>query len=311
MPSDLTIPETQRRQAMWENLTARGGPTNVVPGLLRELGIYGGAQGIWVNKEITGSQSLDGAGVAVGVLHNGSSYDDDLSDEGVIYHFPNTRRSAGRDTSETAALRNALSLNVPIFVITHSPSSNARRDVHLGWVVDIDDAAALCLIEFGDARRSANSASAVGAGEFRLEANRTEISQLARRLKRTPRFAFEVGKRCGWRCAVCSMELKSLLDAAHVRGVAEKGSDDPRNGLILCKNHHAAFDARLVGFRPETGEVVLRHGLSADQLGVSVITLSEELQPHIDALRWRWELVNVDTVGPARPVTPRPAAVPR
>ena len=85
-------PETRRRQAMWDSLIARGGPINVVPGLLRELGIYGGAQGIWVNKEVTGNQSVDGAGIAVGVLHDGSSYDDDLSDDGVIYHFPNTRR---------------------------------------------------------------------------------------------------------------------------------------------------------------------------------------------------------------------------
>jgi putative restriction endonuclease len=36
------------------------------------------------------------------VLHNGSSYDDDLSDDGIIYHFPDTERHAGRDAAETA-----------------------------------------------------------------------------------------------------------------------------------------------------------------------------------------------------------------
>jgi hypothetical protein len=127
------------------------------------------------------------------------------------------------------------------------------------------------------------------AGEFRLEANRSEMAGIGRRLKRTPQFAFEVGKRCGWRCAVCAIQVQPLLDAAHIRGVADKGSDDCRNGLILCKNHHSAFDAGLMSFEPETGAVVLDESITAEQLGVSVLTLSEGIRPHADALRWRWK----------------------
>jgi len=85
------------------------------------------------------------------------------------------------------------------------------------------------------------------------------------------------------------MGVRPLLDAAHIRGVAEKGSDDARNGLILCKNHHSAFDAGLIGFEPETGAVVLHRSVTADQLGVTLLTLPDEIRPHIDALRWRWE----------------------
>jgi predicted restriction endonuclease len=121
-----------------------------------------------------------------------------------------------------------------------------------------------------------------------LEANRQERAQIEQRLKRSPRFAFEVGKRCGWRCAVCAVDLKPLLDAAHIRGVADRGSDDPRNGLILCKNHRAAFDARLINFHPETGIVAVRAGITADELGITVSALEQGLRPHIDALRWRW-----------------------
>jgi len=140
--------ETRRRKAMWDNLLSRGGPRNVAPALLRELRIYGGAAGVWVHSEVTRGLSAGQCGVAVSVLHNGSSYEDDLWDDGVIYHFPKTRRPPKRDASETAALRNACSLNVPIFVVTHTPDDHARRDVHLGKVVAIDDAEAQCLIEF-------------------------------------------------------------------------------------------------------------------------------------------------------------------
>jgi hypothetical protein len=281
--------EVQRRQVLWNSLLANGGPTAVLPGLLRELGIYGGAQGVWVNKSITGQASPNGAGIAVGVLHNGSSYDDDLSEDCIIYHYPNTGRSSGRDAAETDALRNAFSLHIPIFVITNSKSNSARRDVRVGWAVDIDDAGAQCRIEFADIRRPAVLPSGGAAGDFRLEANRSEMARIGRRLKRTPQFAFEVGKRCGWRCAVCCIHVRQLLDAAHIRGVADKGSDDPRNGLILCKNHHSAFDAGLISFHPETGAVVLRESFTVEHLGVTSLTLPKEIRPHIDALRWHWE----------------------
>jgi hypothetical protein len=294
MSIEMTTSEIRRRQGLWESLTAQGGPNNVAPGLLRELGVYGGAQGIWVNKSITGAGSPDGAGVAVAVLHNGSSYDDDLSDDGVIYHYPDTGRRGRRDATETAALRNACSLQIPVFVITNSSSSPVQRDVRVGWVIGVDDAGAQCFIEFGDIHRSSAPISGQATAEFRLEASRTEIAGIARRLKRTPQFAFDVGKRCGWCCAVCPMQVRPLLDAAHIRGVADKGSDDCRNGLILCKNHHSAFDAGLMSFHPETGVVVLHKGITVEQLGLTTLTLSEAVRPHIDALRWRWERFGCD-----------------
>jgi predicted restriction endonuclease len=158
--------------------------------------------------------------------------------------------------------------------------------VRVGWVIDVDDARAQCLIEFGDIRPSA-PVSEQATAEFRLEASRTEIARKARRLKRTRQFAFEVGKRCGWCCAVCSMGVRPLPDASHIRGVAEKGSDDRRNGLVLCNNHHSVFGAGLITFHPETGAVVLRDGFSVEQLEVAALTLPERVRPHIDALRWR------------------------
>lgn len=279
--------EIARRKSLWEALLSAGGPRAVPPRLIRDLGIYGGAQGIWVNKEVTASVSDDGAGIAVGVLHNGFSYADDFSEDGLIYHYPKTNRVAGRDEAETTALRNAHRLQLPVFVITHSPITNARRDVRHGWVTDIDDASAQCLIQFQEVAPLAVFDQ--GSADFRLEADRAEIAQLAKRMKRSPRFVFEVGKRCGWRCAVCNIELKCLLDAAHIRGVADKGSDDPRNGLILCKNHHAAFDQGLLNFHPDTGAVELATGLSTAQLAITVDALPDTVRPHIEALRWRWE----------------------
>lgn len=203
----------------------------------------------------------------------------------MIYHYPRTE-TPGRDASEIAALRNAYRLQLPVFVVAHSPSNASRRDVHRGFVTIIDDASALCLIEFRD---EAPPAGLIDTSEFRLEANREERKEKGRRLKRSARFDVKVGKRCGWRCAVCPIDLKQLLDAAHIRGVAENGSDDARNGLILCKNHHAAFDKGLLHFHPDTGAIELKDGLSTALLAITVDILPEAVRPHVDALRWRWK----------------------
>ncbi|MBL4846495.1 MAG: HNH endonuclease [Planctomycetes bacterium] len=57
--------------------------------------------------------------------------------------------------------------------------------------------------------------------------------------------------------------------AAHLCPVSKGGSDDPRNGLVLCRNHHAALDAGALAFDALTTEVLWRTGLGSSELGVS------------------------------------------
>src|SRR5690242_1625845 len=119
--------ERQRRRSMWEALVARGGPLGVAPSLLRELGIYGGAAGIWVNAPRTRQVSSGSSGVTVALLHTGKSYPDDLDDTGLLYHYPLTNRP-GHDFAEVTATKAALALRLLVFVIT--PARDQRfRDV--------------------------------------------------------------------------------------------------------------------------------------------------------------------------------------
>lgn len=68
------------RMAIFEKVSGSK-DTPVKTQYVRELGIYGGAQGIWVDKKRTAPLSQNGNGIAVGVLHTGSSYADNMSDE--------------------------------------------------------------------------------------------------------------------------------------------------------------------------------------------------------------------------------------
>ena len=54
------------------------------------------------------------------------------------------------------------------------------------------------------------------------------------------------------RCAVCALRHQQLLDAAHiVADRDEEGVASVRNGLALCKIHHAAYDCHVLGIRPD------------------------------------------------------------
>ncbi|MGR0158598.1 HNH endonuclease [Paenarthrobacter nitroguajacolicus] len=54
------------------------------------------------------------------------------------------------------------------------------------------------------------------------------------------------------RCAVCNLKHKQLLDAAHIIPDAHvDGAPVVSNGMAMCKIHHAAFDAGIMGIRPD------------------------------------------------------------
>jgi putative restriction endonuclease len=53
-------------------------------------------------------------------------------------------------------------------------------------------------------------------------------------------------------CAVCHLRHDELLEAAHILPDGHpQGRPVVPNGLALCKLHHAAFDAQILGIRPD------------------------------------------------------------
>jgi putative restriction endonuclease len=91
------------------------------------------------------------------------------------------------------------------------------------------------------------------------------VSQTRRRLHQ-PVFRATVMRAYAVRCAVCALGHGELLDAAHIVPDADpRGIASVRNGLALCKLHHAAFDANILG-------------ISADL----VVSIREDLLVEID-----------------------------
>lgn len=103
-------------------------------------------------------------------------------------------------------------------------------------------------------------------------------------------------------CALCRLRHQELLDAAHIIPDTEAGGEPSvRNGIALCKLHHAAFDSFIIGVAPdysvhvrrdvleESDGPVLRYGLQ--QLHGTVLTLpsTRGQWPDRDKLEWRFE----------------------
>ncbi len=284
--------EREERLRMWTRLLQEGGPQKASPGQLRDLRIYGGAQGIWVDKARTGNLSESGSGITVSVLHTGSSYADDLSDDAVLYHYPKTGRPRRRDLSEIIATKETNRLGVPIFVITYPSPGSSFRNVSLGWVENWDDEAGFFLISLGEI--PSPSFEVVDEGEFRLTADRKSGKHLTTTRRGQQRFKFGVFKRYGHRCAVCDLSVSDVLEAAHMRPKEHNGSDDPRNGLVLCATHHRAFDAGLFAIEPQTLSLMFQdQGPTAKDLAIHRSCLQHlSRKPHSDALEWRWKKWN-------------------
>jgi hypothetical protein len=96
---DTLAGELSRRTALWGAIKAAGGPEGVPPDLLRNLNVYAGARGIYTDAETSNGLAPSGGAVTVSLLHTGKVYPDDLSADGLVYHYPVTLQ-VGKDQQE-------------------------------------------------------------------------------------------------------------------------------------------------------------------------------------------------------------------
>jgi putative restriction endonuclease len=102
-------------------------------------------------------------------------------------------------------------------------------------------------------------------------------------------------------CAFCRLRHRELLDAAHIiPDNMPEGRSTIENGLSLCKLHHAAYDAFMIGVTPdhiihvredileEEDGPVLQHGLKGLHNSMLILPSSRSHYPSREALAWRY-----------------------
>gem|GEM_PF-1047423 len=104
-------------------------------------------------------------------------------------------------------------------------------------------------------------------------------------------------------CCICRLKHLELLDAAHILpDLHPQGEPSVTNGLGLCKIHHSAYDAHIIGIDPdarvhvredilqEKDGPMLKHGLQEMAGSSLVLPRSVDLRPNRDFLAERFEL---------------------
>jgi putative restriction endonuclease len=142
-------------------------------------------------------------------------------------------------------------------------------------------------------------------GESQVEeAVRRYILRETRQRVHQPVFRATIMRAYGTRCAVCALAHTELLDAAHIIPDShERGLASVRNGLALCKIHHAAYDSNILGIRPdrvvqikadlleEVDGPMLKYGLNErHNQPLMVLPKMRSERPGQEFLEWRYEL---------------------
>ncbi|HEX4684970.1 MAG TPA: HNH endonuclease [Gemmatimonadaceae bacterium] len=103
-------------------------------------------------------------------------------------------------------------------------------------------------------------------------------------------------------CCICRLRHVELLDAAHILPDRHpKGEPIVTNGLGLCKMHHSAYDANIIGIDPDSQVHVredileekdgpmLRHGLQEVAGSKLILPRKNDLKPNRDFLAERFD----------------------
>jgi putative restriction endonuclease len=103
-------------------------------------------------------------------------------------------------------------------------------------------------------------------------------------------------------CAICRLKHLELLDAAHILSDRHpQGEPVVTNGLGMCKIHHSAYDANIIGIDPdarvhvredillETDGPMLKHGLQEVAGSKLVLPRNEMQRPNRDFLAERYK----------------------
>lgn len=245
-------------------------------------------RGIWNPQDLQATLSI--------VSNPDSQYDDEeVGDSQFAYSY-----RAGSTAGDNTKLRRAIELELPvilfrrirpaIYVPVFPVYVMADEPEHRRFILAIDE---LRHIENPRALKP-------------LE--REYAKRITNQRLHQPEFRARVLLAYDYRCAVCNIGHRSLVDAAHIIADGKlHGIPEVTNGLALCKLHHAAYDANLLGITPEyeirisdklmrdlRGGRMLEYGLQAMNGEPLTLPRSKKEYPSPERLKERFTVFQAD-----------------
>lgn len=220
-------------------------------------------------------------------------YEDEVGPDGSLHY-----KWRGTDPAhpDNQALREAMLRRVPL-VYFYPVARGVYQALYPAYLVEEDPQAHEFAVDLGEPGDLSEPTQEVGEAPLaRRYARRLTLQRLHQVMFR-PRVlrAYES------RCALCRLGHVPLLDAAHILPDRhERGDAIVPNGLTMCKIHHAAYDANIIGIRPDhvvevRGDVLtehdgpmLRHGLQEMHGGAIFVPRSRRDRPDPSRLAERY-----------------------
>jgi putative restriction endonuclease len=228
-------------------------------------------------------------------------YQDEQDSEGLILY---KYRGTDRAHPENEGLREAMRTRTPL-VYLYGLAPGWYSAEWPAYVVHDDAAALTFTVEIGlPAALSGPLSGATIAAEAELEDTRRWVTRQSLVRLHQKSFRLRVLHAYHTRCAVCCLGHEELLQAAHILPDGHpRGMPIVPNGLTLCGLHHAAFDAHVLGVRPDL-EVEVRQDVLEEEDGpmlvhglqgfhgrpVAHLPRSPKLRPNREFLAERYEM---------------------
>ena len=172
-------------------------------------------------------------------------YEDELDrdDERFVYRY----RGQDPDHPDNRAMRHAHQIGRPLLYLV-GIKPGVYEPIFPCYVVG-DDPARLSFFVLADVQGAITPTIEAPDENWPLKAY---VTRAVKQRLHQQRFRYLVLRAYREQCAMCRLRKTPLLDAAHILPDRdERGLPAVPNGLSLCKIHHAAYDANILGVSPD------------------------------------------------------------
>jgi len=252
-----------------------------------------GPSGIWKPR------MFEQIPLSITSTYNGP-YEDSFTNEGFLSY-----RYRGTDPfhRDNVGLREAMKKQVPL-IYFHSIVPGKYLAVWPVYIIEDNPerlAFTIAADEFGSIEDYIHPSTADAIADDVKYAKRSYITASIKNRLHQKSFRERVLQAYREQCTFCKLKFTQLLDAAHIISDGEElGDPIVINGLSLCKIHHAAFDANIIGVTPdyqikvrkdillETDGPMLRHGIQELQNQKIILPSNKSMWPDRDRLMIRY-----------------------